>query len=78
LGEPEERFVYPRLRETVNEGFVYGLSLYGDSARGIWRVGSFTGDPEEYTKEGPGDGHLTPYSPHSGSWKGSSFSGECE
>jgi hypothetical protein len=69
LGEPEEKFVYPGLRETVNEGSVNGLSLYGDCARGTWREGSFTGDPEGYTKEDSGDGHLSPYSPHWGSWK---------
>jgi hypothetical protein len=36
------------------------LSLYGNSARGTWKEGSFTGNPEGYEKEGSGNGHLSP------------------
>jgi hypothetical protein len=36
------------------------ISLYGNSARGTWRKGSFNGDPEGYVKEGYENGHLSP------------------
>jgi len=39
-------------------------SLYGSSVGGTWRNGYFTGDPEEYVKEGCGNGHLSPQGPH--------------
>jgi len=46
----------------MDEGGLWkqSISLYGSSVRGTWRGGSFTGDPEEYVKEGSGDGHLYP------------------
>jgi hypothetical protein len=36
----------------VNEGGIWerGISPQGDSMRGTWREGFFTGDPERYLK----------------------------
>jgi len=45
----------------MNEGPGMGTSLYGNSARGTWKEGSFTGNPEGYKKESSGTGHLSPY-----------------
>ena len=36
---------------------------------------SFTGDPEGYVEEASGDGHLSPYEPHWGTWKGARIPG---
>jgi hypothetical protein len=37
----------------MNEGglWEWGMSLQGDSMRGTWKEGSFTGDCERYVKE---------------------------
>jgi len=43
---------------------------------GIWRGGSFAGDPETYV-EGSGDGHLSLGTPL-GNLEGSSFTGDFE
>ena len=32
--------------------------------------GSFAGDPGRYAKKGSGYGHLSPYGPHWGTWRG--------
>jgi hypothetical protein len=37
--------------------------------------GSFTGEPGGCVKEGSGDGHLSPYRPHWGTWKGAHILG---
>jgi len=35
----------------MNEGGLWeSISFCGSSIRGIWREGSFTGDPEEYVQ----------------------------
>jgi len=36
----------------------WGIYLCGSSVRGTWKENSFTGDPEGYVEEGPGDRHL--------------------
>ena len=38
--------------------------------RGTWRGGSYTGDTEGYVEEGSCDGHLFPWGPQWGTWKG--------
>ena len=43
--------------------------------RGIWREGSFTGDPEDYVEKDSGDGHLFPQGPCWGTWKGDHLPG---
>jgi hypothetical protein len=47
LGKLEGRFVYRGLRETVRGLWKWSISLYGGSARGTWRDGTFTGGTEE-------------------------------
>ena len=44
--------------------------LYGNSARGTWRDGCFTGAPEGYVKEGSGKRHFSPYGTYWGTWRG--------
>jgi len=67
LGDLEGRFVYPgTTRDSKRGHWKQHVSLYGGSVRGTWRVGSFTGNPEGYGKKGSGNGHLSPYRPHSG------------
>jgi len=45
----------------MNEAPGNGTSVYGNSARGTWKEGSFTGNPEGHEKESSGTGHLSPY-----------------
>ena len=51
------------------------ILLYGHTVKGTWWGGSITGDPEVYVEEGSGDGHLFPYGPHWGTWKGAHLPG---
>jgi hypothetical protein len=46
----------------MNKGELWkrGIFLCGSSMREIWRVGSFTGDPEGYAEYGSGNGRLFP------------------
>ena len=65
IGEPEGGLIYQGLWVTDEGGFwKCSVSLYWSSARGTWREGSFTGDPEGHVKEGSGSGHLSPEGPH--------------
>jgi hypothetical protein len=59
IGKPGGEVHLLGFRETVKVGSGNTASLYGGPARGTWRKGSFTGDPEGYVKEGSGMGvHL--------------------
>ena len=70
---------YRELWET-NDGRLWkqNISLYGTSARGTWREGSFTGDPERYVTESSGNAYLSLQTPHWGTWWEGSFTGEFE
>jgi hypothetical protein len=57
-GEPGRGLIYQGLRKTEGSGNTACL-LWG-SVRGIWREGSFNGDPEGYAKQGSGNGCLFP------------------
>jgi hypothetical protein len=46
-------------------------ALYEENLEG----GSFTGDPEGYVEEGSCDGHLFPWKPRWGTWKGTHLPG---
>jgi len=70
---------YRELWET-NDGRLWkqNISLYGTSARGTWREGSFTGDPERYVNESSGNAYLSLQTPRWGTWWEGSFTGEFE
>ena len=66
IGEPGGGFITSDFEIWTKEGSGNraSLSLSGSSTRGIWRKGSFTGDPEGYVKEGSGNMHLSPLGSH--------------
>jgi hypothetical protein len=62
LGNPEGTRLPGTLRDGPRRLWKRNIYLYGSSAKGTWREGSFTEYSEEYTciQEGYGNGHVSP------------------
>jgi len=79
LGNPEGTRLPGTLRDGPRRPCKRNVSLYGSSAKGPWREGSFTEYSEGYIQEGYGNGHLSPQGPAGqpgGGWR--SFTGDFE
>jgi hypothetical protein len=63
LRNPEGTRLLGTLRDGPRRLWKRNVYLYGSSAKGTWREGSFNEYSERYIQEGYGNGHLSPQGP---------------